>query len=485
MRLSTFLRTTVLSVLLLSATFCYADIKLPALVGSNMVLQRNKPLHIWGWADKGEAVAVTFKGKTFKTVATEKGKWQVTLPAMPAGGPYEMSLKGKNTIQLDNILIGEVWIASGQSNMEMPLQGWGKVHNNEQEVKAANYPNIRLMMLKRTTSTVPLEDAAIWEGGWQACTPQSVHEFSAVGYFFAREINGYEQVPVGIILTSWGGTVAEAWTSGESLKKMPAFADSVKKFEQLSTPETPANPNKVTLLYNAMIHPVIPYTIRGVIWYQGESNAGRAYQYRELFPLMIKDWRKQWKQGDFPFYFVQLANYKDVDAQPVESDWAELREAQTKTLALPATGMASAIDIGDAKDIHPKNKQEVGHRLALIARAQVYGEKVAYSGPMYVSKQVAGNKVLLNFKNTNDGLQAKKSGSLKGFAIAGEDKKFHWAQATIKGNQVVVWSEEVAHPVAVRYDWANNPEGNLYNGAGLPAGPFRTDDWKGVTFGKE
>lgn len=482
MRLTTLLSTTLL--LLMTTVVCRADIQLPALVGSNMVLQRNKPVHIWGWADPKESVSVTFKGKTYNAVATVKGRWQITLPAMPAGGPYEMNVKGKNSIKLENILIGEVWIASGQSNMEMPLQGWGKIHNFEQEIKAANYPNIRLLNIKRATSTVALDSVGAWDGGWQPCTPQSVPEFSAVGYFFAREINSHEQVPVGIILSSWGGTVAEAWTSGESLKQMPAFADQVKAFEKLSTPESPSNPNKTTLLYNTMVHPLVPYTIRGVIWYQGEANVERAYQYRELFPLLIRDWRQQWKQGDFPFYFVQLANYKEAVSQPAASDWAELREAQTKTLSLPATGMASAIDIGDAKDIHPKNKQEVGRRLSLIARAQVYGEQIAYSGPVYTTKQIAGKKITLSFKHTNEGLQAK-GGALKGFAIAGEDQQFHWAQATIKGNQVIVWSDEVPHPVAVRYDWANNPDGNLYNGAGLPANPFRTDDWKGVTFGKQ
>ena len=478
--------TTLLTFSLLLFTICrsYGDIRLPALVGSNMVLQRNKPLHIWGWAAKGEAVAVTFRGKTYKTTTGSGGKWEVTLPAMPAGGPYDMDIAGKNSIHLENILIGEVWVASGQSNMEMPVQGWGKIHNFEQEIKAANYPNIRLFMVKRATSTVPLDTVQSWDGGWKACSPQSVPEFSAVAYFFAREINGYEQVPVGMILSSWGGTVAEAWTSGESLKKMPAFADSVKAYEQLPAPQAPSNPNKVTLLYNSMIHPLLPYTIRGVIWYQGESNAGRGYQYRELFPLMIRDWRKQWGVGDFPFYFVQLANFSDPQPAPGESDWAELREAQLRTLSLAKTGMASAIDIGEAKDIHPKNKQEVGRRLSLIARAQVYGEKIPYSGPIYTNKQITGNKITLNFKYTNDGLKTKGD-TLKGFAIAGEDKQFHWAHAGIKGNRVEVWSEEVPHPVAVRYDWAHNPDGNLYNGAGLPASPFRTDDWKGITYGKE
>jgi sialate O-acetylesterase len=455
----------------------YADVRLPALVSNNMVLQRNKPLHIWGWADKGEKVSISFLNGTYKATAAANGKWEATLPARPAGGPYTMTIKGNNTITLDNILIGEVWIASGQSNMEMPLHGWGSVLNFEQEIKAANYPEIRLFQINHTTSTALQDDVVSWKGGWLNCTPENISQFSAVGYFFAREIYTHEHIPVGVIHTSWGGTVAEAWTSGESLKTMPAFADTVKAYESLPAPLAPGNPNKPTLLYNAMIHPLLPYPIRGVIWYQGESNADRAYQYRQLFPLMIKDWRKHWKTGEFPFYFVQLANFKDKKETPAPSDWAELREAQLRTLSLANTGMASAIDIGDTKDIHPKNKQEVGRRLSLIARAQVYGEKILYSGPVYLSKQVAGNKITISFKYTDDGLQTKQGAALKGFAIAGADKEFHWAEAKISGNHVIVWSDEVKSPVAVRYGWADNPDGNLYNGAGLPASPFRTDDF--------
>lgn len=451
--------------------YSYADVRLPALVGNNMVLQRNKPLHIWGWAEKGEKVTINFLNSTYHATTGKDGKWEIQMPARTAGGPYKMTI---NTISLDNILIGDVWIASGQSNMEMPLNGWGQVINYEQEIKAANYPEIRLFQINHTTSTAPQDDVKPWEGGWQVCDPQHIALFSAVGYFFAREINTHEHIPVGVIHTSWGGTVAEAWASGESLKKMPAFADSVKVYESLPAPVAPSNPNRPTLLYNAMIHPLLPYPIRGAIWYQGESNAERAYQYRELFPLMINDWRKHWKMGNFPFYFVQLASFRDKKADPAPSDWAELREAQLRTLSVPNTGMASAVDIGDAKDIHPRNKQEVGRRLSLIARANVYGENIPYSGPIYVSKQVVGNKVTLSFKHTDDGLKAK-GGTLRGFEIAGEDHQFHWAQASISGNKVIVWSDDVKKPLAVRYSWADNPDGNLYNEAGLPASPFRTD----------
>lgn len=501
MHLPTFLRSFLLAVATcILSLHTYADVRLPALVSNNMVLQRNKPLHIWGWADKGEKVTITFLNGTYKATAAANGKWEVSLPARPAGGPYTMTIKGNNTITLDNILIGEVWIASGQSNMEMPLHGWGSVLNFEQEIKVANYPEIRLFQINHTTSTALQEDVVSWEGGWLPCTSETISTFSAVGYFFAREIYMHEHIPVGVIHTSWGGTVAEAWTSGESLKKMSAFADTVKAYESLPAPLAPGNPNKPTLLYNAMIHPLLPYPIRGAIWYQGESNAERAYQYRELFPLMIKDWRKHWNTGEFPFYFVQLANFKDKKTAPAASDWAELREAQLRTLSLPNTGMASAIDIGDAKDIHPKNKQEVGRRLSLIARAQVYGEKIPYSGPVYSSKQIAGSQITLSFKYTDEGLIVRRNtpyterekmmhvlpvAQLSGFTIAGADKQFYPAQARISGNHVIVSSDEVKKPVAVRYSWADNPDGNLYNGAGLPASPFRTDDWEGITFGKQ
>lgn len=486
MQLTTLLKpllTTVLSCTLILNSF--ADVRLPALVGSNMVLQRNKPLNIWGWADKGEKVIVNFRNTTISVITAENGKWKVNLPAQTAGGPYTMTISGHNKIKLDNILIGDVWVASGQSNMEMPVKGWGKVLNYEQEIAAANYPQIRFFQLQHKTSTAPKDDAVAWEGGWQECSPQSVPEFSSVGYFFAREIYGHHHIPIGVIHTSWGGTVAEAWISGESLKRMPAFVDTVKALEALAVPQSPADPNKATLLYNAMIHPLLPYDICGAIWYQGEANVGRAYQYRELFPLLIRDWRKQWKNGEFPFFYVQLASFTEKKQEPVESDWAELREAQMMTLSVPNTGMASAIDIGDDKDIHPKNKQEVGRRLALIARAKVYGEKIPYSGPIYQSKTIIGNKVFISFKHTDDGLVARGGNKLKGFEIAGADKKFHRAEASIVGDRVVVSSPEVARPVAVRYSWANNPDGNLYNGAGLPASPFRTDDFHGVTYGKQ
>lgn len=465
----------------LAASFIFtavkADVHLPALVSSNMVLQRNKPMHIWGWADEGEKITVRFRDKTYQTVAA-KGHWSLSLPALGAGGPYTMTIQGKNTITLDNILIGDVWVASGQSNMEFPVSGWDRVINYQQEIKAANYPQIRLFQADHVSSTSVLDDVKAWKGNWQPCSPQSIPEFSAVGYFFAREIYEHEQVPVGIIHSSWGGTMAQTWVSAESLKKMPAFTDTVKAVESRPGILGTERPTTPTVLYNAMIHPLLPYAIRGVIWYQGESNAdfeAQAIQYRELFPLLISDWRKQWRMGNFPFLFVQLANFRDKKTAPAPSLWALLRDAQLHTLSVvPNTGMATAVDIGMAKDVHPKNKQEVGRRLALVARAKVYGEKIPYSGPVYSTMKINGSRVAVSFNFAN-GLHTSGVDTLQGFEIAGADHQFYWAHAAIKGSQVTVWSEAVPKPVAVRYGWADNPDINLYNEAGLPAIPFRTD----------
>ena len=294
-----------------------------------------------------------------------------------------------------------------------------------------------------------------------------------------------------MINTTWGGTIAEAWTSNESLELMPDFKDAIQAIkEQAATeaktetvgkekqvPAADNNPNRTTVLYNAMIHPLVPYAFQGVIWYQGESNADRAYQYRDLFPLMIYDWRKKWDK-DFPFYFVQLANYMKQTAEPQESRWAELREAQFRTLNLKNTGMAVSIDIGDETDIHPKNKQDVGKRLAFIAEANTYRLPVAFSGPLYENYAIEGNKIRIKFKYAENGLKTNDGKALTGFAIAGPDHQFRWATAVIDGNDVIVGSPDIEFPIAVRYGWANNPECNLYNTANLPASPFRTDDWR-------
>ncbi len=490
-----------------------ADVRLPAVIGDNMVLQGGASVSFWGWADPNEEIEVrmSWSDAVAQMQADEDGTWALRMAAPDFGGPYEMTFKGKNTIDLKNILVGEAWVCSGQSNMQWTVQNSA---NAEQEIAAARYPKIRLFSVARKVADSPQADC---EGQWVECSPETIPGFSAVAYFFGRRLHKDLDSPVGLIHTSWGGTPAEAWASARTLKDNPEFEpilnryedavanypralvkyrEDVQKWEEAAekakaegtrapqrprAPFGPGHPHSPSGLYNAMIAPLIPYTIKGAIWYQGESNAGRAYQYRSLFPAMIKSWWQSWGQGDFPFLFVQLANFMKVEEEPGDSAWAELREAQTMTLDLPNTGMAVIIDIGEADDIHPKNKQDVGNRLALWALAKAYFKDVVYSGPLYSFMNVRGDEIVLHFQHVDGGLVAKGDGPLKGFAIAGEDRKFVWADARIEGETVVVRSDQVAKPVAVRYAWANNPICNLYNEAGLPASPFRTDGWPGVT----
>jgi sialate O-acetylesterase len=500
------------AVLALSAR---AEVKLPAIISENMVLQAGMKCPIWGTADAGEEVTVTLGAQTAKAAADKDGKWKVTIGPLEPGGPFDMKIAGKNTIEIKNVLVGEVWVCSGQSNMEWKVS----ISNNaKDEIAAADFPKIRHFEVTKKVAAEPLADVS---GSWKICTPQTAGGFTAVGYFFGRELHKTLNVPVGLIHTSWGGTPAESWTSKGTLEADPELkvmldnwakqeanypqakegfakvldkwkADSEKaKAENKPVPKKPNAPQdpatsswKPSGLYNGMIAGLVPYGIQGAIWYQGESNAGRSYQYRKLFPAMIQDWRKNWGQGDFSFFWVQLANFMARKTEPAESGWAELREAQQMTLSLPKTGTGLAIDIGDAKDIHPRNKQDVGKRLALNALAVTYGKDVPYSGPLYELMKVEGKTIRLKFKHVFGGLEAK-DGDLKGFAIAGDDKKFVWAQAKIDGETVVVSSDGVDKPLAVRYAWADNPECNLYNKAGLPASPFRTDDWDGITKGKQ
>ncbi len=644
----------------LSGSVATAEIRLPSIIGDNMVLQGGNRVSVWGWADPNEEVhvRVSWRDGDWTLTGDRNGMWRFAMTAPDSAGPHQITLRGENTITLKNILVGDVWVCSGQSNMEWPVQS---SNNAPQEIAAANYPNIRLFTVQKTIADTPQDDCV---GQWVECNPQTVGGFSAVGYFFGRHLHGELNTPIGLINTSWGGTVAEAWTSAEALRRMPDFGARMEVLEQakanpdaalkkyrealvrwqetVRSSETPGqgciqpgfddsgwqqmalptlweqaaltnfdglvwfrktvevppawagkdvvlelgpiddmdttwfngvevgaeqesgrwqvarryrvdgklvkagrnvivvqvldtgggggiygqptqmkispaggpedqaislagtwrykvaydlasmpprpiapawmnNPNAPTVLYNGMIAPITSYPVRGAIWYQGESNADRAYQYRDLFPTMIRCWRNSWNQRDFPFLFVQLANYMATKPQPADSAWAELREAQSMTLQLPATGMATIIDIGEANDIHPRNKQDVGKRLALWALASCYHKPIAYSGPLYKSMQIEGNRIVLHFDHTNGGLAAQGGEPLKGFAIAGTDRTFVWAKAEIEGNTVVVSSDEVRTPVAVRYAWADNPVCNLYNGAGLPASPFRTDTWPGVT----
>ena len=443
-------------------------VKLPAVISDNMVLQRGMPVPIWGWADKGEEVTVAIAGQTKTAKAGDDGRWKVVLDKLEVGQPLEMTVKGSsgNAITLKNILVGEVWVCSGQSNMEM---GIGMCDKAKEEIAAANYPEIRLLMAPNVKAAQPANDTT---AKWAPCTPQSVAAdgwggFSALAYYFGRQLHKELKVPIGLIDTTWGGTPAEFWTSRKALESNP----SLKPLAQ----------GEASCLYNGMIAPLIPYAIRGAIWYQGESNAGQAYLYRTLFPAMIANWRADWGQGDFPFGFVQLAPFRYGGQNP--ANWAELCEAQRLTLdASPNSGMAVTTDIGNVKDIHPTNKQEVGRRLALWALAKTYGKSdLVYSGPIYKSMAAEGNKIRLQFDHLGGGLKTSDGKPLVEFTIAGADQKFVPAVAEIDNNSVVVHADTVAQPVAVRYAWRDDTQPNLANKEGLPASPFRTDAWKGVT----
>lgn len=482
------------------------------------VLQREIPLPVWGTAEPGEKVTVSIQDQKAEATAAADGKWSLKLPALKPGGPFELKVVGvaggkTSEVVLKDVLVGDVWICSGQSNMEWGLQSSA---DGPKEVAEATHPNIRLLYIQKRISDAP--ESTIGDNDkWTACTPQTAGRFSAVGYYFGRKLNQDLKVPQGLINTNWGGTPAESWTSKETLTTDPtiskAYIERVArddaaikanrpKFGELSAKHNEAvkaaqaakqkapppppelqiffNAHRPAGLYNGMIAPIIPYGIRGAIWYQGESNAGQAYFYRSLFTAMIKDWRKQWGQGDFGFYFVQLAPFQAISKDPQESNWAELREAQTMALKLPKTGMSVITDVGDEKDIHPRQKKPVGERLAIAAEAVDFGLKVEPLGPFYESLTIDGNKAVLSFKHVGGGLEAR-GGELTGFAICGEDKKWVWGNAKIEGDKVVVSHPDVAKPVAVRFGWAQYPVVNLWSKDGLPATPFRTDNFKGVT----
>ena len=460
-----------------------ADVRLPALFSDGMVLQQGAKILVWGWANEREDVQVTFRGKKVKTMAQD-GKWRVTLPAFKAGGPYELVVQGWNRIEIKNVLVGEVWICSGQSNMELPLKG---AFDGESASADSTNPKLRLFHVPKVKADDPLNDV---KAKWDEASPSSTPNFSAVAYYFGRDLQKALNVPVGLIETCWGGSPAEVWTSRRVLEANPEFKrDILDSYKEKAAATNGAKPAwKPAELYNGMIAPLIPYPIKGAIWYQGESNAGRAKQYRSLFADMIQNWRQDWGEGDFTFLEVQLAPWdknrkrsvEQITAAPEDSDWAELREAQLlATKKLPKVGMAVITDIGEKDDIHPKKKAPVGARLALAARGIAYGARIEYSGPIYKSMKVKGQTAVLSFDHAK-GLEARE-GELKGFAICGPDKKFVWGEAEIKGNRVIVSSPSVTEPVAVRYGWADYPVVNLWNSAGLPASPFRTDDFPMIT----
>ncbi|MCP3931067.1 MAG: sialate O-acetylesterase [Bacteroidetes bacterium] len=633
----------------LSTLVSKANVNVADIFSDNMVLQRNLNVKVWGNADSGEKVSVSFNGQQLATKADKKGHWLVVLEPMKGGGPFKMTISGKNEIILKNILIGDVWICSGQSNMQMMVS---ETNNAEKEIENANYPNIRLFDVPRTVSNVPIDTMP--KASWEICTPKNIKNFSAVGYYFGRDLQKEIDIPIGLIHTSWGATCVETWTSKASIVKLPKYEDfgtridnydvttAAEKFEndlkialggfpekergmeekwmipdtdrsnwlsmelptlwenagynrlngrvwfsydfnlsavqtekdaqlhlgkihdsditwvngqkvgglnwandiervypvparilkvsknnisvrvedkyykggfaskadklflQLGQKQIPLSgkwkikvdtvipdfkpfPNDVpSQLYNAMIHPLIPYSIKGAIWYQGESNTPRSKEYEITFPNMINNWREDWQQGDFPFLFVQLANFKQPKSTPQDDDWAELRETQSKTLSLKNTGMAVSIDIGDASNIHPLNKHDVGNRLMLSALKVAYDKDIVHSGPMYKSMRIEGNKAIVSFDHIGSGLWIKnKHGYINEFEIAGEDKEYYWAKAKLVGDKIIVWSDHVTNPIAVRFGWSCNPAGfNLYNKEGLPASPFRTDNWEGITDGK-
>lgn len=466
-----------------------AEIKLPKLFGDHMVLQRQTEANLWGWAAPGEEVKIALGDSTASAKADDSGKWKAKLKTPAAGGPFELKFKGTNEITLKDVYVGEVWIASGQSNMEWSVAASA---NAAEEAANADHPMIRMIKVQRIPSVEPVDDIPIDPlakkttptSGWAVCSPETVPTFSACGYYFARQLAKELKVPVGIINTSWGGTLCEAWTSKEALAQVPSLKYLADK--QVSVDPLKPNPNQPAVLYNGMLAPVIPFNIRGAIWYQGESNVGRAHEYATLFPAMIADWRNRFGQGDFPFLFVQLAPYKydgkwENGVYSGSNKLAELWDSQLKTLAVPNTGMCVTTDITNVNDIHPKNKQDVGKRLAMWALANTYGQKdLVYSGPLYDSHEIEGNKIRIKFKH-GVGLTAKDDKPLTYFQIAGEDQKFVEAKATIEGDTIVVTSDAVQKPASVRFAWNAVAEPNLFNKAGLPASPFRTDNWKLTT----
>jgi sialate O-acetylesterase len=508
----------VLIVAVLSAAEAQANVSLPDVISEGMVLQQGQAVPFWGKADPGEVVTVRFAGQSKKAIAALDGTWRVKLDPMRANAtPATMIVSGKNTIELKNILRGEVWLMAGQSNMQRLLS---ETANGEAAIAAANHPLIRLFNVSRQ---VAFKHTPPPLATWQACSPQSVKQFSAAGYYFGVELERELHVPIGLINASYGGSQAEAWTPveyllasedlrptvertkiwdeerprvraeyDEALKKWRGEADNARAAGARPQP-SPAVPDALreyriaSSIYDRMIAPVIPFFIRGAIWYQGESNEARAQQYGVLLPTMIRAWRERWGEGNFPFGIVQLPNYRDQKPEPADEAWSHVREAQRRTaLQTSNTGLIVTIDIGEAHDIHPKNKLDLGKRMARWALVDVYGRKLTKSGPMFRKATIGGSRMILAFDDVGQGLRIRDGDKLDEFAIAGADHKWHWAQARIVGrDRVEVWSETVPQPLAVRYAFNNNPRHpNLTNESGLPAVPFRTDDWPGPTDGK-
>ena len=512
--------TTVTISALLAAGSVRADVKLSGVFGNQMVIQQGRPIRVFGTAEPGEKITVELAGKTATVTARDDGYFRTELPAMKADGKaHTLTVKGKNTISLKDVLLGEVWICSGQSNMEWNVGG---ALNSKQEIAAADHPQIRLFDVPgHVAGPVPLTNP---RGRWQVCSPRSIPRFSAVGYYFGRALQQKLNVPIGLVGTNWGGTRIEPWTPPVGFRQVPKLKDYVENLNAID-PKTPTgkairmkylanvekwakqartnvdagkaigNPPRAnfnpkggaTHIYNGMVHALIPLSVRGAIWYQGESNAGDGLRYEYLKEALVKGWRSVFENEDLSFYWVQLANFQNPNNNPAGGGWGTVREGQRRALRIPKTGMAVIIDIGAARNIHPKNKQDVGTRLALWALAKDYGQEIVYSGPLYKSMKVEGNKIRVTFDHVGGGLMTGKKEGLKPteevtgaelthFAVQSGNGKWHWAKAKIDGESVIVWAEGVKDPKHVRFGYQSNPVGiNLYNKAGLPASPFTTD----------
>ncbi|HSJ01927.1 MAG TPA: family 16 glycoside hydrolase [Verrucomicrobium sp.] len=498
------------------STAGFAELKLPAIIGDNMVLQQKQSDPVWGWDAPGTKVTVAFAGQTKTADADKDGKWLVKLDPMPANAkPQSMTIKGTSEKTLQNILIGEVWVCSGQSNMGFTVGGsW----DADLETATAKFPNIRLISVPQVGTQEIQKD---FNGQWEACSPANVGQFTAVGFFFGRTLHQMLDVPIGLIDNAWGGSAAEAWLRRDVLEGDKRFASIIERWKGIEStydfekdkaafeaakaawpakveeaktagkpaPQQPRAPQNQLAgqhrpgnLYAGVLAPTIGYGIKGAIWYQGETNAGRAFEYRDLFPAMIEHWRKEWKQGDFPFYWVQLADFQQEKPEPGDSAWAELREAQTLSQKVPNSGQAIITDLGEANDIHPKNKRDVADRLVRLALAKDYGIKIPYRSPEYKAAEFKENKAIVTIDTFGSTLRTVDVNEVKGFAICGEDKKWQWAEGKIIGkDKVEVWSAKVAKPIAVRFAWADNPVFNLYSVEGLPVTPFRSDDFEMVT----
>jgi sialate O-acetylesterase len=468
MRFTYHVRALLALLALLYGTACHADVRLNALFADGMVLQQGMKVPVWGSAEPGEVVTVLMQNQKAKVIAKD-GKWIVWLSPLSAGGPFEMTVEGKNKLCVKNVLVGEVWLCSGQSNMSWTL---AQSADPQEAIEHADDPLIRLFTVPRKVSMTPMSECG---GTWEPCSPRTARRFSAVGYYFGRRLARELRVPIGLVQSTWGGTIIEAWTSRAALA---AIGVNEENLSHNAASSGLADLDSPAVLYNAMITPLAPMAFRGIVWYQGESNTSRPFAYGERFPALIENWRRDWRRDDLPFLFVQLAPFKPKVGTISEGRWAELREAQLLTYqSMPRTAMAVITDLGDPNEVHPRRKEPVAERLFVAALAMAYGSSREYSGPIFDQMRVEGNKAVVSFTHLGGGLVAKGT-LLQGFTIAGSDRRFVEADAVIEGDQVVVSGKEVDQPAAVRFGWADYPVVNLWNKAGLPASPFRTDKWQ-------